>query len=686
MSALHFPGKYHTVWLDRHIGNHGFYVQLKHIFFTQIDPNSAREFETSDTDGDPFKKSDEERPVTFENSHFTLNAFTNEDACFEYIDTIKSDRILFITSNTLGKSAVSRLLKKYYTPFINEKTNEIYNSIYVFCSDSSRAKEWAIDYVKYVKICTSEIDLLAIIIRDLAIEFLKHGRQLLDANQNEAALERLTWSRKLFIRRQKLDARYGLGPGLSETQPFSLEIEEIDRLLELASIPVMEDSSEATTYITAITCEQMKDAEDYIRQYILAWLDKALGDDKSALDISLGMLRNLQQVFTFNDAKKCLDYLSTVTDKRVFLVLTYAIENELLNQFLALAELEYIYLFGKEGILKKHNSKLIEISSIEELYSRLNKDMPSTTEEDRDTDFTSLKLTSTAKSIEELDDARLFIFYQFLTEVLLHLPKTDEIKENFISFCREKTNDNPTQQEILEKIIKNYKSSEAISEYTSTSCLHRLLNRTCRLGNIKDMFRMAFYMTDLYAQLKELHNEQSEWGKAMLMGEFKKLAASIGDLVVTKSFLSTTTKREVAAMYSGRGTLDPEMVPAILHMKIDARRNETKPFAYIRYYSNVRADDEVLISLGTVFRVAEKNQTEGIDEFVLVRSDAEETLEREIKDGFHDQMRQDNVLSNVTSSADARERIEEVLDTMMSSSARAVKENVSSNDPFSFDA
>ncbi|CAF5060249.1 unnamed protein product, partial [Rotaria socialis] len=72
----------------------------------------------------------------------------------------------------------------------------------------------------------------------------------------------------------------------------------------------------------------------------------------------------------------------------------------------------------------------------------------------------------------------------------------------------------------------------------------------------------------------------------MLMGEFKKLAASIGDLVVTKSFLSTTTKREVAAMYSGRGTLDPEMVPAILHMKIDARRNETKPFAYIRYYSN----------------------------------------------------------------------------------------------------
>jgi hypothetical protein len=126
------------------------------------------------------------------------------------------------------------------------------------------------------------------------------------------------------------------------------------------------------------------------------------------------------------------------------------------------------------------------------------------------------------------------------------------------------------------------------------------------------MFKLAFFMTDLYAQLKDLHDENFDWyndevdvyrGKLMSTMEFEKLKASIGDLVVTKSFLSTTSEREVALPYSGVGTKDHNVVPALLHMKINKRRNETKPFAFIRYQSSVRSDDEVLVSIGTVFRI-----------------------------------------------------------------------------------
>ncbi|CAF2848704.1 unnamed protein product [Rotaria sp. Silwood2] len=376
------------------------------------------------------------------------------------------------------------------------------------------------------------------------------------------------------------------------------------------------DSSEASTYITAITCKEMKDAEDYLREYILAWLDKAMKDDNSAFDVSIGLLHTVHQVFTFNDGKKCLDYLRSITERRAFLVLSHAIDDQLLNDFLALPHLEYIYVFGKEAILKKENSKLVEITSIHELYNRLNKDSWSSNDEDNDTDFAPLKLNSTAKSIQELDYARIFIFYQFIIEVLLHLPKTNEIKEQFESFCMESTNNNSSQQTIFKEFIQNYKSDQAISLYTSTSCLHRLLNRTCRLGNLKDMFRLSFYMTDLYTQLKDLHEEQLEWyqehidvyrRRPMSTAEFKKLQESIGDLVVTKSFLSTTTEKDVAAVYSGIGTSDPNIVPAILHLRINKQRSETKPFVFIRYHSQVRTDDEVLISIGTVFRIEEKN-------------------------------------------------------------------------------
>jgi hypothetical protein len=132
------------------------------------------------------------------------------------------------------------------------------------------------------------------------------------------------------------------------------------------------------------------------------------------------------------------------------------------------------------------------------------------------------------------------------------------------------------------------------------------------------MFKLAFFMTDLYAQLKDLHDENFDWyndevdvyrGKLMSTMEFEKLKASIGDLIVTKSFLSTTSERDVALPYSGVASEDHNVVPALLHMKINKRRNETKPFAFIRYQSSVRSDDEVLVSIGTVFRIdGEKEQ------------------------------------------------------------------------------
>jgi hypothetical protein len=379
------------------------------------------------------------------------------------------------------------------------------------------------------------------------------------------------------------------------------------------SIPIYTSSKEATTYITAITCEQMKDAEDHLREYILAWLDTAMRGDKNAFDLSLGLLHTVQQVYTFNNAQKCLDYLRSITEQRAFLVLSCTISDQHLDEFLALPQLEYIYLFGREAILKKEHSKVVEVTSIQNLYNRLNRDARSSTEEDNDTDFASLQSNSAATSTQgDEGDARIFIFYQFIIEILLRLPKTTDIKEQFISFCMEKTNDNLAQQNIFIEFMRNYKPNEAISWYTKPCFLHKLLNRTCRLGNIKDMFKLAFFMTDLYAQLKDLHDENFDWykdevdvyrGKLMSTMEFEKLKASIGDLVVTKSFLSTTSERDVALPYSGVGSEDHNVVPALLHMKINKRRNETKPFAFIRYQSSVRSDDEVLVSIGTVFRI-----------------------------------------------------------------------------------
>lgn len=67
-------------------------------------------------------------------------------------------------------------------------------------------------------------------------------------------------------------------------------------------------SSEATTYITAITCKQIEDAEDYLQKHILAQLDTASNSDDSNFDVLPGLLRTMHHVRLFNNSTECFEY------------------------------------------------------------------------------------------------------------------------------------------------------------------------------------------------------------------------------------------------------------------------------------------------------------------------------------------------------------------------------------------
>jgi hypothetical protein len=244
--SLTFPNKYYIVWLDAHIGDPNFYVQLKRAFFTHVDPESGNEVSLSDTDIDRFIHSPSEIPVNFDSFHFTLRAFKNEADCLKYIDEIQNHRILFIASSTLGQSAVKQLIERYSHSFTNTKTNEPYDSIYIFCTDMKKASEWAAEYYEYVKIFDFEADLLTRLTRDLGEEFFKQGGELLKANQNESAVERLSWARSLFIRHDNLkflsepqktqeQTKASTSAKSSNQKPkLSPKLQDIDRLLTIA--------------------------------------------------------------------------------------------------------------------------------------------------------------------------------------------------------------------------------------------------------------------------------------------------------------------------------------------------------------------------------------------------------------------------------------------------------------------
>jgi hypothetical protein len=137
------------------------------------------------------------------------------------------------------------------------------------------------------------------------------------------------------------------------------------------------------------------------------------------------------------------------------------------------------------------------------------------------------------------------------------------------------------------------------------------------LNNIQNIFKIRYFICSLFDQLKELHEESlSQFGenlhvyrgKVMTNNEYRKIKKSIGKLVITKTFLSTTIEKDVAHHFAGIGLPDGK-VGVIFHMIIDTKVNRTKPFAYIPSKSCNPHEKEVLISIGTIFKTLSIDET-----------------------------------------------------------------------------
>jgi len=89
---------------------------------------------------------------------YALNLFSNEHKCLEFIKSNADRDIFFITSGSLGKSIVPKIvdLKQIY-------------AIYIFCGNIEYHMSWALDYVDWITaMLDHEDDLLLRLMKDLS--------------------------------------------------------------------------------------------------------------------------------------------------------------------------------------------------------------------------------------------------------------------------------------------------------------------------------------------------------------------------------------------------------------------------------------------------------------------------------------------------------------------------------------
>ena len=191
------------IWLDQHIGKPGECTHLKKAFAINIDPRHETWIKLNDRDYDRLHVTGDEMIVEFNGVKVLLHASDNEDACVEAFKRNQDKRIFFITSGSMGKTAVPRIIERYRNIFTDPITDEAYSSVYVFCLHIEYNREWAEDYLDYIQMFDTESELLERMIRDIAGYFIKRSERVLQDGESKSALQYLYWAKRLWHQNDK---------------------------------------------------------------------------------------------------------------------------------------------------------------------------------------------------------------------------------------------------------------------------------------------------------------------------------------------------------------------------------------------------------------------------------------------------------------------------------------------------
>jgi len=181
--------------------------------------------------------------------------------------------------------------------------------------------------------------------------------------------------------------------------------------------------------------------------------------------------------------------------------------------------------------------------------------------------------------------------------------------------CRQYFSSNRTHLTSISKFAKTYHSVQAARWYTKDSFIHRIVNRVLRTGNIEYCYLLRFYIADLSEQLHQLKCQQQKnvtetekntvlfRGLRQSQADLEILQSLVGQVILTKGFMSTSRSEQIALCYSGVAhSQSPQSQPLLIEINVDMTAPDIVAVD-IAYLSNFPDEEEILFDIGTQLRV-----------------------------------------------------------------------------------
>ena len=199
-----------------------------------------------------------------------------------------------------------------------------------------------------------------------------------------------------------------------------------------------------------------------------------------------------------------------------------------------------------------------------------------------------------------------FLQTQLLIDCLLRMKASDTDKDKLVALCKNLYEGNQYQQAIIDEFQYTYSSDQAIRWYTRNSFLYSLLNKALRAQDTDQLLLFHFFIRDIEKQLRHHQYPSSVTlyrGQMISKDEFKLFENSINKLISVTSFFSTSLDLEVALCYIDPYRTHENFQNVLFEIHVDPSQNQSKPFADIASLSYIPDEQEILMMLGSVFRI-----------------------------------------------------------------------------------
>ena len=371
-----------------------------------------------------------------------------------------------------------------------------------------------------------------------------------------------------------------------------------------------------------------------IHDLLLIWLDGNIDVSKSDCQHTLTNLgQTVNIVNTFTDAERCIQFVNTVEEKKICIIISGALGLNVVSRIHDLRQVETIFIFCANK--QYHEGWAKEWSKIKGIFTEIEPICLTLkyTAQQSERNAISISIMNTASDLSKknLDQFDLpFVYIQIMKELFSTMHFGPQHFHEFVQYCRRVLADDDQQLKQVDEFEEKYHDQTPLWWYTREFFLYLMLDRALRTMNTTIIIKLGFFIADLQRQIEELHEEQFGIhgsnerftvyrGQGMNKEKFEEITATKDELLSFNCFLSATKRRKVALKFAQQALMNPDVIGVLFVMNIDPARYTTPFVSIVKVGYFGEKEDDILFSICTVFRIGEVTLIEaGNDRLVQI--------------------------------------------------------------------